>query len=97
MAITKTIDNDKYEIVNHWGLQIRTATIIKEDDVELSRTFHRRVLTPGELKGGSGSDKETLVDTDISGESSEIKAICNAIWTTSLKEDYRKHLVEIRS
>jgi hypothetical protein len=97
MAITKTIDNDKYEIVNHWGLQIRTATIIKEDDVELSRTFHRRVLTPGELKGGSGSDKETLVDTDISGESSEIKAICNAIWTTSVKEDYRKHLVEIRS
>tara|TARA_R100000152_G_C6687514_1_gene119917 strand:- start:14 stop:310 length:297 start_codon:yes stop_codon:yes gene_type:complete len=95
MAITKTTDNDKIEIVNHWGIQIRTATVLKEDGNELSRTFHRRTLTPGELKGGTGSDKQDLVNTDISGESAEIQAICNAVWTDAVKEDYRQHLIEI--
>lgn len=95
MAITKTTDNDKIEIVNHWGIQIRTATVLKEDGNELSRTFHRRTLTPGELKGGTGSDKQDLVNTNISGESAEIQAICNAVWTDAVKEDYRQHLIEI--
>ena len=95
MAITKTTDNDKIEIVNHWGIQIRTATVLKEDGNELSRTFHRRTLTPGELKGGTGSDKQDLVNTDISGESAEIQAICNAVWTDAVKEDYRQHLIQI--
>ena len=96
MAITKTIDNDKYEIVNHWGVQVRTATVIKEDGNELSRTYHRRTLTPGELKGGTGSDKQDLVLDDISGESAEIQAICNAVWTDAVKENYRQHLIAIR-
>ena len=46
MAITKRIENDKIEIVNSWSIQVRTATIIEENNVELSRSFHRHVLTP---------------------------------------------------
>jgi len=54
MALTKTLENDKIEVVNKWNVQVRSATIIKEDGVELNRSFHRKVLQPGTLKGGSG-------------------------------------------
>ena len=67
MAITKTIEEDKIEIVSEFRhLQIRTATVIKEDGVELSRSFHRRVIH-------SGTINESLVwsDTDVSSESVE--------------------------
>ena len=67
MAITKTQENDKIEIIEKFKIQVRNATIIKEDGVELTRSFHRHVLTPGKLKGGDGADKDTLVETDISG------------------------------
>ena len=58
MALTKTQENDKIEVVKKWNVQVRNATIIKDDGVEISRTFHRKVLTPGALKGGTGSDKD---------------------------------------
>ena len=61
MAITKTSENDKIEIVGKWNVQVRNATIIKEDGVELTRSFHRKILVPGTL-GAS----DNLVDTDIS-------------------------------
>jgi hypothetical protein len=93
MAITKTIENDKIEVVNKFNIQVRTATILKEDGVELTRKFHRKVLTPGALKGGAGSDKDTLVETDISGEDADVKAICNAAWTSQVKTDYTAFLV----
>ncbi len=93
MAITKTIENDKIEIVNKWNIQVRTATIIKEDGTELTRSFSRKVLTPGTLKGGDGADKDTLVDTDISGEDADVQAICNAAWTSQVKTDYTAFLV----
>ena len=83
MALTKTIDNDKIEIVNTWNVQVRTATIIKEDSVELSRSFNRKVLTPGTLDAS-----DNLVDTDISGEAADVQAICNAVWTAQVKTDY---------
>ena len=88
MAITKTNENDKIEVVNKWNVQVRNATVIKEDGVELTRSFHRKVLTPGALKGGNGADKDTLVDTDISGEDADVQAICNAAWTAQVKTDY---------
>ena len=97
MAITKTTENDKIEVVNKWNIQVRTATIIKEDGVELTRSFHRKILTPGTLKGGSGSDKDTLVETDISGEDADVKAICNAVWTSQVKTDYTAFLVANKS
>ena len=93
MAITKTAENDKIEVVGKWNIQVRNATIIKEDGKELTRSFHRKVITPGTLKGGTGADKDTLVDTDISGEDADVKAICNAAWTAQLKTDFTAFLV----
>ena len=66
-TLTETQVNDKIEVVNKWNIQVRTATVIKKDGVELTRSFHRKVLTPGTLKGGDGADKDTLVETDLSG------------------------------
>mgnify|MGYP003141387643 FL=1 len=93
MAITKTTENDKIEVVSKWNIQVRTATVIKEDDTELTRSFHRKVLTPGTLKGGDGADKDDLVQTDISGEDADVQAICNAAWTSQVKSDYTAFLV----
>ena len=93
MALTKTQENDKIEIVNKWNVQVRTATVINEDGKELSRSFHRKVLVPGTLKGGSGSDKDDLVATDISGEDADVQAIANAAWTSQVKTDYTAFLV----
>jgi len=93
MALTKTTENDKIEVVSKWNIQVRSATIIKEDGVELNRSFHRKVLVPGTLKGGDGSDKDDLVPTDISGEDADVQAICNAAWTSQVKSDYTAFLV----
>jgi len=88
MAITKTQENDKIEVVNKWNIQVRSATVIKEDGKELTRTFHRKVLTPGDLDAS-----DNLVDTNISGEDSDVQAICNAAWTTQVKADYKAFLI----
>tara|TARA_R100000808_G_C2012653_1_gene64496 strand:- start:10 stop:306 length:297 start_codon:yes stop_codon:yes gene_type:complete len=97
MAITKTLENDKIEIVNKWNVQVRCASIIKEDGVELTRSFHRKVLTPGALKGGDGSDKDDLVETDIRGEDADVQSICNAAWTDQVKADYKAFLIANKS
>ena len=88
MALTETKENDKIEVVNKWNIQVREATIIKKDDVELTRTFHRKTLVPGELDAS-----DNLVDTDISGEDADVQAICNAAWTTQVKADYKAFLI----
>ena len=88
MAITKTLENDKIEVVNKWNIQVRTASIIKEDGVELTRSFSRKVLTPGRLDAS-----DNLVDTDISGEDADVQAIANAAWTTQVKADYKAFLI----
>ena len=58
MALTKTTENDKIEVVNKWNIQVRTATIVKEDGTELTRTFHRKTLVPGSLDA-SGLEANT--------------------------------------
>ena len=88
MAITKTTENDKIEVVQKWNIQVRTATVIKEDGTELTRSFHRKVLTPGTLDAS-----DNLVATDISGEDADVQAICNAAWTTQVKADYKAFLI----
>jgi uncharacterized membrane-anchored protein YjiN (DUF445 family) len=89
MAITKELIEDKIEIVGeHKAIQIRTATVIKEDDVELNRSFHRHVLECVQSVKND-DDSWTHTDTDISGESTEVQAIANAIWTDAIKEDKR--------
>lgn len=75
MAIEKIITDDKIEIVGDYKhLGIRTATVINEDSTELSRSFHRRVITP---------------DADVSSESAEIQAIANVVWTDKVKADWK--------
>ena len=88
MALTKTTENDKIEVVNKWNIQVRAATVIKENGTELSRSFHRKGLVPGTL-----DDNDNLVDTDISGEDADVQAICNAAWTTQVKADFKAHLI----
>ena len=85
MAITKTTEQDKIEIVGTGkDIQVRTATVIKEDGVELTRSFHRHSLTCVDTVKND-DDSFTHTDTDISGESAEVQAIANAIWTTTVK------------
>ena len=89
MAITKTILDDKVEIVTDFKhIQIRQATIIKEDGTELSRSFHRRVLNPGSIDGS-----DNFVDTDISSETTEVKAIAAAVWTQAVKDAWKAKLI----
>ena len=85
MAITKETVEDKIEIVGDYkNVQVRTATVIKEDDKELTRSFHRKVLEcVSSVK--NEDDSWTHTDTDVSGESTEVQAICNAVWTTTVK------------
>ena len=102
MAITKTIIVDKIEVVSigstyspdDWKIvQARTASIIKEDGKEITRTFTRNSFTPGTVAAGSTA----LTVTKVSGEDASDQAICNAVWTTDAKEAYRAYLVGIRS
>ena len=84
MAITKEIVEDKIEIVGDYkSVQVRTATVIKEDDVEISRSFHRKVLEC--VSSSYDGSSWTHTDTDVSGESSEVQGIASAVWTTTVK------------
>ena len=74
MALTERTVEDKIEIVGDYKhVQVRTATVIERDGVEISRSYHRHVLAP---------------DADISGESAEVQAVCNAVWTQAVKDAY---------
>jgi hypothetical protein len=78
MALTERTVEDKIEIVGDYKMvQVRTATVIERDGVEISRSFHRHSLAPG---------------ADISGESAEVQAICSAIWTQEVKDAYAAHV-----
>ena len=93
MAITKTLENDKIEIVQKWNIQVRTAPVIKEDGVELTRSFHRKVLVPGPLDAS-----DNLVDTDLSSEDADVKAIAESAWGVgTVKEDFKAFLIANKS
>jgi len=80
MALTEETVQDKIEIVGDYKhIQVRTATVIKRDGVEISRSFHRHTVAP---------------DADISGESAEVQAICAAVHTDEIKAAYAAHLAE---
>ena len=90
MALTERFENDKIEVVGQYkAVQVRRATIIERDGVEINRSFHRHVLQPGTV--GVGTDQ--LTDTDISGEDADVQAICTAVWTDAVKEAWRVKLV----
>jgi len=74
MAITKETQIGKIEVVGkHKSVQVRTDIVVMEDGEELSRKYHRHVLHP---------------DADISNEHEEVQAVCNAVWTQSIKDAY---------
>ena len=92
MSLTKETVEDKIEVVGDFKkIQIRTATIIKDDGKEITRSFHRKVINPGTLDGS-----DNLVDTDTSGESAEVKSIAAAVWTDSVKTAWKNNLISLK-
>ena len=96
MALSESIEYDKIEVVGTYKhVQVRKATVIKKDGTELTRSFERFVLDPGTLD--SSND---LVDNPLDKEpdgvtaiADEVKAICNAVWTTSVKDAWKAKLI----
>ena len=100
MALTETIEYDKIEVVGQYkAVQVRKATVIKKDDVELTRSFNRFVLDPGTLDESDNLvanplDKEPDGTTSITDE---IKAVCNAVWTDTVKDAWKAKLIADKS
>ena len=96
MALSETIEYDKIEVVGTYkAVQVRKATIIKKDGNELTRSFERFVLHPGTLDAS-----DNLVDNPLSKEpdgttdiADEVKAVCNAVWSTAVKNAWKAHLI----
>tara|TARA_R100000329_G_scaffold359_1_gene833 strand:+ start:544 stop:810 length:267 start_codon:yes stop_codon:yes gene_type:complete len=77
MAITKETEISRIEVVGPYKqVQVRTDTIIKEDDKEISRSAHRNTLDP---------------DMDISNQNDEVKAVCNTVWTDAIKNKWQEY------
>ena len=77
MALTETTKVDQIELTETNTIQVRTATIIERDGIEISRTFHRHVVVPGD---------------DVSTEDPKVQAIANAIWTEEVIAAYQASL-----
>ena len=96
MALQEVIEYDKIEIIGqNKHVQVRKATVIKKDGTELARSFHRYVLNPGTLDGS-----DNLVDNPLTKESDgvtdipdEVKSVCTAVWTTSVKDAWKAKLI----
>ena len=88
MAITKESVIEKIEVVRSWNVQVATDTVIKEDGTEISRSRHRHVLQPC-TSSKDENGKWTHTDTDISKEASEVQAVANAVWTDTVKANYK--------
>jgi len=84
MALTKEIIVDKIEVLEKGNVQVRTATRVMEDGVQLSQSYHRHVLEPSTKASGSWAD------TDISLEDARVQAVANATWTAAVKTAYQE-------
>ena len=100
MALTESIEYDKIEVVGQYkSVQVRKATVIKKDDVELTRSFERFVLQPGTL-----DDSDNLVDNPLDKEpdgttaiADEVKAVATAVWTDAIKASWKAKLIADKS
>ena len=95
MALTESIEYDKIEVIDNTSVHVRKATVIKKDGNVLTRTFSRYVLQPGTLDSNNN-----LVDNPLDKEPDgitaipdNIKAICNLVWTTEVKNAYKAILI----
>ena len=96
MALTESIEYDKIEVIGPFKtVQVRKATVIKKDGKELTRSFERFSLTPGNLDAS-----DNLIDNPLDKEpdgttaiADEVKAVANAVWTTSIKNAWKGHLI----
>ena len=96
MALTESIEYDKIEVIGQYkNVQVRKATVIKKDGAEISRSFHRFALDPGTLDAS-----DNLVDNPLDKEpdgttaiADEVKSVCNAVWTTSIKDAWKAKLI----
>ena len=88
MAITKTTEIPKIEVVASWNIQVATDTVIKENDVVIGRSRHRHVLQPC-TSSKDADDKWTHTATDISAEDASVQAIANAAWNDTVKAAYK--------
>ena len=100
MALTESIKYDKIEVVGIYkAVQVRKATVIKKDDVEITRSFERFVLQPCTL-----DESDNLVDNPLDKEpdgttaiADEVKSVCTAVWTTTLKDAWKAKLIADKS
>ena len=100
MALTESIEYDKIEVISQYKfVQVRKATVIKKDDKELTRSFERFVLDAGSLDAS-----DNLVDNPLTKEpdgttdiADEVKAICNAAWTSTVKDLWKAKLIADKS
>jgi hypothetical protein len=75
MSLEKIVKVDQIEIVGDFkAVQVRTATIVTDDGKELSRSFHRHVVSPGD---------------DCTNETEEVKGICALLHTDELVAAYK--------
>tara|TARA_B100000131_G_scaffold263104_1_gene259806 strand:- start:188 stop:502 length:315 start_codon:yes stop_codon:yes gene_type:complete len=96
MALSESIEYDKIEVIGQYKhVQVRKATVIKKDGNELTRSYERFVLDPGTLDGS-----DNLVDNPLLKEPDgttnipdDVKAVCNAVWNTSVKNAWKAHLI----
>ena len=100
MALTETIEYDKIEVVGQYkSVQVRKATVIKKDGTEITRSFERFVLDPGTL-----DESDNLVENPLTKEpdgttniADEVKSVCNAVWTTDIKNAWKAKLIADKS
>ena len=96
MALTESIEYDKIEVVGQYKyVQVRKATVIKKDEKEITRSFERFNLNPGTL-----DESNNLVDNPLTKEpdgttdiADEVKAICNVVWTSTVKDSWKAKLI----
>ena len=87
MAITKETEIAKIEVVRTWNVQVATDTVIKEDGAEISRSRHRHVLQP--FTSSVDGSTWTHSATDITGQEASVQAVANAVWTETVKTNYK--------
>ena len=84
MALTKETVVDKIEVLEMGQVQVRTATRVLEDGVQLSQSYHRHFLEPSMKIDGSWAD------TDISGEDARVQSVATATWTSAVKTAWQE-------